>query len=116
MDDKTHELMELLAAKLGTKAGELGEHAVNYVLISAWTCIIGGALLLIISIILAYGSYRNCRKYIERDGSSYGSNEEISAVLFGVGAFLSFVFGIAAIMDNLARVIEPVGATIRGML
>lgn len=104
MDDKTRELLEVLATKLGAKAGELGEHAVNYTYTCGWTQLAAGATLIIAAIALAIVS-----RY-----SSQGDHEEVS-VITGLFALFALVGGIRAIFMAIPLLIEPIGATINGL-
>ncbi|KKN32105.1 hypothetical protein LCGC14_0817160 [marine sediment metagenome] len=107
MDDKTRELIELLATKLGTKAVELSEHLVNHTYMCGWMQLAAGILMLCVGASLAIVSRRLHK------GDSYNNEPSV------VTAILAAMFGaLGAVMSLIAitNIAEPVGATIKGLL
>lgn len=105
MDDKTRELLALMATKLGAKVTELSEHLVNYTYVSGCVGTAIGAIIFLIGVKMAFVS----RKFFREDEESAG--EACVAIAAGCFAIGTLVFCFA-----LIDVLEPTGATIKGLL
>ena len=105
MDDKTRELLELLAMKLGVKAQELSEHLVNYTYMCGLMIVIAGGVLFFLTVLLGVFSYIAFKRE-ERD---------IFSVLV-LCSILAGVLGMLFFLTGLPAVLEPVGATIKALL
>ncbi len=105
MDDGTRELLELLATKLGTKAEELSEHMLNYTYICGWVQLGAGIALVAVGIFLGFV----CRRL-------HQENSEEPMLAAGFGSAISIVVGAALLLTVIPIFVEPVGATIKGLL
>ena len=105
MDDKTRELLEILATKIGANAGKLSEHAVNYTYVCGWVELASGIILLVAAIALAIASRYSFRE----------DYEEVT-VITGLFALFALVGGICTIFMAIPLLVEPIGATIKGLL
>ena len=113
MDDKTRELLEVLATKLGAKTTELGEHAVNYTLICGWTGMIFSGILLLAGLALGVWGIIVFRRPNARYPGMW-SRLEVAGALWAASVFCLIMSG-SIFGTTLPSVLEPIGATISGL-
>lgn len=112
---KVSELLQALAAKLGTTVEELGPHVVAHVRVTAMMAIASNLLLALV--FLCAGAYSTYRLYRWGKANKWKEDYHVTPmILAGIATVLIVVMCCAGALDNMPAVIEPTGATVRMLM
>ena len=111
MDEKTRELLEGLATKLGTKVEFLGEELVHYIYIQGWVQTVCGTVAALAGVIVLRTMWKVRKEF---------NDDKIGHMLGGMAgvliAPLFVVIGFVEASHGVIKILAPVGAAIKSFL